>query len=82
MREEKHDGNLVCGIIVQIHMQESFENPCNSKILNIAFAGNSHLKQKLRKKVTDRNCISRKVVCLPYSDGFIFFPLLHGVEKL
>lgn len=82
VREEKYDGTLVCDIIGQIYMQNFFESPCNSKKFNIAYIGNSYLKQKLKKKVIDRNCISRKVVCLPYSDGFVFFPLLHGVEKL
>lgn len=82
VRKELHDGNLVCDIIGQIHMHEFFEIPCNSKMLNIAFIGNSRLKEKLKKKVIDRNSISRKVVCLPYSDGYVFFPLLHGVEKL
>lgn len=79
--EEKHNGILACDIIGQVHMQNFFESPCNSKIMNIAFIGNNHLKQKLRKKLIDRSCIARKVVCLPYGDGIVFFPLLHGVEK-
>ena len=81
VREEKSSSKLACEIIGQIHMQNFFESPCNSKIMNIAFIGNNHLKQKLRKKVIDRSCISRKAVCLPYDDGFVFFPLLHRAEK-
>lgn len=81
VHEEKSSGELACEIIGQIHMQNFFESPCNSKLMNIAFIETKHLKQKLRKKVIDRSCISRKVVCLPYDDGFVFFPLLHRAEK-
>lgn len=82
VREEKDNTYVVCDIIHQISMQDFFEKPCNSKILNIAFIRNSRLNQKLRKKVIDRKCLIRKVVCLPYSDGFVFLPLLHNTEKL
>lgn len=78
IKEKKNDGKLLCDIIHQRETHNLFTEPCASKLINIVYIDNfNHISRRL----IDKDELYRKVVCLPYSRGYVLFPLLHGVEK-
>lgn len=76
--EKRPDGNLLCDVIRQQHLDSFFTEPCDSKIINIALMRNS---SRCRSRLVGPEEVYRKVVCLPYGRGHILLPLLHGMER-
>ena len=79
IREKKQDGKLVCDIFSQVHMESFFHEPCDSKFINIAFL---RRRDKAKRRLLEKQDLKRKVAVLPYNDGHVLLPLLHGVERL
>lgn len=78
VKEKRPDGYLVCDVIRQRNLENFFTQPCDSKLINIAFMKQSTQHQR---RLIDPEEIERKVVCLPCDGGYVLLPLLHGVEK-
>ena len=77
VKEKRDDGKLVCDVINQRHLENFFETPCESKLLNIAVLKDF---RKCKRKLLGRNEIQRKVACLAHEGYYVLFPLLHGAE--
>jgi hypothetical protein len=79
VKEKQEAGNLVCSIIPQEQTDDFFSAPCSSKLLNIVFLPKN---RRMQRKVIARSSLYKKVVCLPYEDGYVLLPMLHGIERL
>ena len=80
VKEIRCDGTFVCDIIRQDDLENFFVKPCKSKTLNICFVKKlDHLTKK--RKLLVASDFYRKVVCLPYEEGHVLFPLLHEMER-
>ena len=78
IQEKREDNKFLCDVLIQT---ESFYlNPCDSKLLNIAYTSHNHLRLRRKKKLVEKKDLKTKVVCLNHSDGYVLFPMLHGVE--
>ena len=80
LQEKRPNGELVFGVIGQQHLSNFYTSPCESKLLHVFFVRDTVVDTRSRMKVLRTVDISRKVVCLPYKDGIVISPLLHGVE--
>ena len=69
---------LLCDVIKQSCAVSFFKEPCDSKLINIAYLPS--LRHKAERKLLHRKELYRKTACLPYKDGFVVLPLLHGIE--
>ena len=78
VREKKEDGTLICDVMKQRQMESVFQNPCNSKLINVVCVRN--LEHRVKRRIEQCN-ISRKAVCLPHDGGYDIMPLLHTIEK-
>ena len=77
IKEKRPDGYYLCDIVKQRHTESFFKDPCDSKIINVAFVKNPY---RSKRKLLQVNELSRKVVCLSYQNGHVLIPLLHGDE--
>ena len=75
---EKRKKEMLCDIIRINQTENFFRNPCDSKLVNVVFVGD---RCGMSRRLVERSEIDRKVVCLPYFDGFVLLPMLHGMEK-
>ncbi len=83
VKEKRSDGSLVCDVIHHNDTESFFDDPCDSRLLNIVRVRD--LSRAKRQLIT-RHKLHRKVVCLPpnreaTNSGYILFPMLHGVER-
>ena len=78
VQDNREDGTCVCDVISQRHLESFFNKPCDSMLLNIAFL---RKYEKCKRRLVDKQALSRKAVCLPYNEGWVLFPLLHEAEK-
>ena len=81
VREKRRNGQLVCDCLSLRHMESFFHNPCDSKLINIAIVRDCVLRDRAQMRILLKNDLCRKVVCLPHEQGYVLFPLLHGVER-
>ena len=77
VQERRGDGTVVCDVVKQRHTVDLFDKPCPSNLLNIAYIGNG---RRLRRKEVKEKDLGRKVACLPFNNGSVMIPLLHGIE--
>ncbi|XP_041926913.1 uncharacterized protein LOC121690429 isoform X2 [Alosa sapidissima] len=83
VKEKRSDGSLVCDVIQHNDTESFFDDPCDSRLLNIVRVRD--LSRAKRQLIT-RHKLHRKVVCLPLrreatNSGYVLFPMLHGVER-
>lgn len=78
VQEKRGDGTLVVNVLSQDGMDDLFQDPCSSKLLNIVYVESFERAKRRLLKVED---LERKAVCLPYRNGFAILPLLHTVVK-
>ena len=78
VREKRDDGKLVADVISMEDATDLFVRPCESKLINIVFVdiGMGQAHQRLLEKKE----LLRKAVCIPHSEGFAIFPLLHSMD--
>ena len=81
VREKRQDGKLVCDVLSQRHMELFFDNPCDSKLLNIAYINIRNMRERSKRMLLERDQLYRKAAFLPYNEGHVIFPLLHSIEK-
>lgn len=81
MQEKRENGDLICKAVSQQRLENLFINPCESKLINVAFVKNTTLQRHGREKIIRKHDIDRKVACLPYDGKYVLFPLLHGIER-
>ena len=81
VKEKRCDGFILCDVVYQHHMENFFHRPCDSKLINIAYIKDTVLKHRTRRKLVEKKDLKKKVVCLPFKEGFVLFPMLHGIEK-
>ncbi|XP_071139291.1 uncharacterized protein [Mytilus edulis] len=79
VREKRENKTYLCDVISQNSLENFFENPCNSKILNIFVLKNN--QRQFRRILVDNDDIQKKVVCLPYERHTLLLPMLHGMER-
>lgn len=78
VKAKRDDGKFECNVLKQSRMHSFFTKPCESKIFNIAYT--TSLEYRAKRMILCRKDLVRKVVCLPFNEGFVLFPMLHGVE--
>ena len=78
VREKRSNGDYVCHVVKQQLTQNFFMKPCESKLLNIAFLRDGTNTQR---RILSNAAFRRKVVCLPYRNGRVLIPMLHGDER-
>jgi hypothetical protein len=78
VKEKRDDGKLVCDIVRQRDTRNFFDKPCESKFVNIVYVKS---RPRSARRLLEKKDLHRKVVCLPYSGGYVLLPLLHGVER-
>ncbi len=78
---ELTDTSYVCEIIKQRYMSDFYQKPCSSKLINIAYLSDIMLRRVAERRTISKQQILRKAVRVRHSEGYVFFPLLHNVEK-
>lgn len=73
---------FVCKILDQRFTECVFQSPCESKLLDIVYMTKVNFREKVVLKTLQRKDLKRKVVRLPFKNGWALFPMLHGVEGL
>lgn len=81
VREKGPDEKYVCDVISQRNTESFFTEPCDSKLVNIVMLKNINLRRYARRQLIEKQEFVRKVVCLPFEDGYVLLPMLHGVER-
>lgn len=79
VKEKRSDQMCVCDLFHLDSLESFFDSPCDSKLINIA-----RLKDERRpgkRKLIEQKELNKKVVCLPYGNGFVLIPMLHGSER-
>ena len=56
-----------------------FENPCQSKFIDIGIVRNP--ERLARRMVIEMENVDRKAVCLPYERGYLLIPMRHEMER-
>ena len=77
IEEVGENGNFNCRFIPEKHTSNLFITPCESKLIDIAFIGNTTYRMA-RTKILQSSDLKRKAVCIPYRRGHAIFPLLHN----
>ncbi len=80
VRRKLQDEQIVVDVVKAHHVEDFFTRPCHSKMLNIGFITTRDLQRRARRRTLLINQLRRKVVCLPYAEGYVLLPLLHGNE--
>lgn len=76
--EKLEDGTIACNVYNACSTESFFTVPCDSKQFDICFI---RKECRFKRKILSRSSFERKVVCLPYGDGRVAFPLLHPCER-
>ena len=76
---EKQANSFLCDVIGMQHMKNIFREPAESKNFGIAFVTN--IARASRKMLVPEDQLLRKVLFLPYNEGFALFPMLHDRER-
>lgn len=69
----------VCDVYHLDSLESFFDSPCDSKFINIARLRDERRPGK--RKLIEQKELRKKVVCLPYGNGFVLIPMLHGSER-
>ena len=77
IEEVGENGNFNCRFIPEKHTSNLFITPCESKLIDIAFIGNTTYRMA-STKILQSSDLKRKAVCIPYRRGHAIFPLLHN----
>ena len=62
------------------NLKSSFNNPCDSKLTNIALLRD--VKRNGKQKLIGQQDLWEEAVCLPYGNGFVLISMLHGSERI
>ena len=76
-----NSSELVVDCIKLRYTENFFENPCQSKLLDIVYVKADTLREHSERKLLRRNQLLKKVACLDHREGYVLFPLLHGMER-
>lgn len=79
VKEKRADKTCVCDVYHLDSLESFFENPCDSKLINIALLRDERRNGK--RKLIEQKDLRKKAVCLPYGNGFVLIPMLHGSER-
>lgn len=77
VQEKTEESDYICKVLNKRFSENFFVNPCESKFLDIAFITRVNFRHRCEAKVFQRRQLTHKVVCIPYKDGWVMFPLLH-----
>ena len=80
VKERRPDGKFVCDVVLQSDVDNFFNQPCCSKILDIVRISNTNIRAKKRVLLKTSDFL-RKAVCLPYKESYVILPLLHNNER-
>lgn len=78
VREKRADGKLVADVVTMDDVHDLFVKPCNSKLINIVYVDSQ--MDKAHRRLVHKRELLRKAVCIPHSEGFAIFPLLHTMD--
>ncbi|XP_060577087.1 uncharacterized protein LOC132734366 isoform X2 [Ruditapes philippinarum] len=78
IREKRDNGRFVCDLLRQRDCENFFTTPCESKLINVVFVKK---RTRMTRRLVEKEELGRKAVCLPFDDGYVLVPMLHGVEK-
>lgn len=78
LKEKKDSGYYACDVVSQTFTENFFTEPCDSKLINIVFMNKG---TKMKHKVIHFKHFFRKVVKLPYKDGFVLIPVMHDTSE-
>ena len=67
-------------MINQRYFQNLCDEPCQSSLLTIVFV--NRMDRIVQKRLKNQDDLLRKVVCIPYKDGFVFLPLLNDIVNI
>ncbi|XP_065679433.1 uncharacterized protein LOC136071678 isoform X2 [Hydra vulgaris] len=70
------NGYCGCAVLRNNELLSFFNNPCDSKSLNIVRIKKNYLSEKC---IISKADFSRKVVCMSYKDGFVLASLVHDI---
>lgn len=79
VKKKRTDKVCVCEVYHLDHLDSFFDTPCNSKLINIALLRDERRPGK--RKLIELKDLRKKAVCLPYGNGFVLIPMLHGSER-
>jgi hypothetical protein len=79
VKEKRENKSYVCDVVSQQNVDSFFENPCDSKLLNIAVLPST--RRHFNRVVIEHGDIQKKVACLPYERKYVLLPMLHGMER-
>ncbi len=79
VKEKRSDKMCVCDFFHLDSLESFFDSPCDSKLINIARLRDERRSGK--RKLIEQKELKKKVVCLPYGNGFVLIPMLHGSER-
>ena len=68
----------LCGIVKEHQIECYFNEPCDSRLVNIYFV--SQTSMRMNRRIIKRSDLKRKVVYLPVNDGVVFVTLLNDIE--
>jgi len=69
---------LLCRVVPETQSENFFTSPRESKLLDIWYVKSKHMH---RVKTVTEQAICHRVVCFPYNEGQVLFPVLHDVER-
>ena len=72
---DETDAGYFCDVIHNRHVSSFFKQPCDSKLISVALVKSLNCAER---KILQKDDLYRKCVCLPFRDGLVCFPLLHG----
>lgn len=79
VKERRPEKTCVCDVYSLNTLDSFFTSPCDSKLINIAVLRGERGTQK--RELIEEKKLKHKAVCLPYKSGYVFMPLLHGIER-
>lgn len=79
VKERRPEKTCVCNVYSLNTLDSFFTSPCDSKLINIAVLRGERGTQK--RELIEEKKLKHKAVCLPYKSGYVFMPLLHGIER-
>ena len=80
LKEKLLHGKYKCDIIKSSNVDDLFKNPLESRTFDIGIISNIN-RITLKSKILSKCYFLKKVVILPWRNGFVFFPMLHEMER-
>lgn len=78
---EKRPHGMVCDVVKTKYIKSFFTDPCDSRMINIAYIKDMNRVEYKRKFIV-RDDLLCKIVCIRHKRGCVLFPMLHTIERI